>query len=115
MSYEPVKLGMQASTPSDPNAIPLPLAADSSYWSLSPEQQRRMLQDLETYRQELPQLLQQGQTGRFAIVKDGRVAGVWDTSGDALQAAKEAFGDVAVSIYLINPKDLARFEQLERR
>ena len=46
MSFEPVKLGMQASTPSDPNAIPLPLAADSSYWSLSPEQQRRMLQDL---------------------------------------------------------------------
>ena len=80
---------------------------------VSPEQWERALRDLDTYRQQLPRLLQEGHAGRYALIKDDRVLSIWDTVGDALQAAGERFGMEAVATYKINPLDVERFAFLD--
>jgi len=77
------------------------------------EQWERALRDLETYRRQLPRLLQEGHAGRYALIKDDQVVSIWDTVGDALQAAGERFGAEAVATYRINPLDLERFAWLD--
>jgi hypothetical protein len=69
----------------------------------------RAQRDLETYRRELPRLLQEGNAGKYAIIKDDQVVSIWETLGDALQAAGERFGLEAVATYHINPLDVERF------
>ena len=76
---------------------------------VSAEQWDRARRDLETYRQQLPRLLQEGHAGRYAIIKDDQIVSIWDTVGDALQAAGERFGLEPVATYQINPLDVARF------
>ena len=80
---------------------------------VSPEQWERALRDLATYRRELPRLLQEGQAGRYALIKNDQVVSVWDTVGDALQAAVERFGLEPVATYKINPLDVERFTLLD--
>jgi hypothetical protein len=80
---------------------------------VSPEQWERALRDLATYRRELPRLLQEGQAGRYALIKNDQVVSVWDTVGDALQAAAERFGLEPVATYKINPLDVERLALLE--
>src|SRR5436305_1953424 len=80
---------------------------------VSPEQWDRVQRDLQTYRRELPRLLQEGHAGRYAIVRDGQVVSVWDTLGDALQAAGERFGPEPVATYQVNPLDVERFALLD--
>jgi hypothetical protein len=76
---------------------------------VSPEQWDRAQRDLQTYRRELPRLLQEGHAGRYAIIKDDQIVSLWDTLGDALQAAGERFGLEPVATYQINPLDVERF------
>ena len=80
---------------------------------VSPEQWERALRDLATYRRELPRLLQEGQAGRYALIKNDQVVSVWDTVGDALQAAAERFGLESVATYKINPLDVERLALLD--
>jgi hypothetical protein len=50
----------------------------------------RLEKELETYQAELPKLLKE--QGKFAVVKDAQVAGVFDTYPDALKQGYERFG-----------------------
>jgi hypothetical protein len=80
---------------------------------VSPEQWERAQRDLDTYRRHLPGLLQDGHAGRYALIKDDQVLSIWDTVGDALQAAGERFGTYPVATYRINPLDVERFALLD--
>ena len=80
---------------------------------VSSEQWERALRDLATYRRELPGLLQEGHAGRYALIKNDQVVSVWDTVGDALQAAAERFGPEPVATYKINPLDVDRLALLD--
>jgi hypothetical protein len=99
--------------PQDPAAIPVPIPAWSSFWSQPEEERSRLIADLETYRRELPRLLQEGNGGRFAIIREGAVVSIWDTRNDALQAAAERFGLGVYSIQKIDARDVDRLPQLE--
>lgn len=48
--------------------------------------------ELETYKRELPRLIQEGGQGKFALVHGDSVDSVWDTWKDALQAGYDRFG-----------------------
>jgi hypothetical protein len=76
---------------------------------VTPEQWNRAQRDLETYRLHLARLLQEGHAGKYAIIKDDQIVSIWDSVGDALQAAGERFGLEPVATYLINPLDVERF------
>jgi hypothetical protein len=80
---------------------------------VSPEQWERAQRDLQTYRRELPRLLREGHAGKYAIIREDQVVGVWDTVDDALQAAGERFGLEPVATYQINPLDVERFALLD--
>src|SRR5436305_11595072 len=80
---------------------------------VSSEQWERALRDLETYRRQLPRLLQEGHAGRYALIKDDQVLSIWDTVGDALEAAAERFGMEPVATYKTNPLDVERFPLLD--
>jgi hypothetical protein len=80
---------------------------------VSPEQWDRAQRDLQTYRRELPRLLQEGHALRYAIIREDQVVSIWDTLGDALQAAGERFGLEPVATYRINPLDVERFALLD--
>ena len=80
---------------------------------VSPEQWDRAQRDLQTYRRELPRLVQEGHAGRYALIRDDQVVSIWDTVGDALQAAGERFGLEPVATYQINPLDIERFALLD--
>jgi hypothetical protein len=80
---------------------------------VSPEEWERAKCDLENYRRHLPHLLQDGHAGRYALIKDDQVLSIWDTVGDALQAAGERFGICPVATYKINPLDVERFALLD--
>ncbi|HEX4146209.1 MAG TPA: hypothetical protein VHY91_22095 [Pirellulales bacterium] len=47
--------------------------------------------ELETYNRNKERLVSQSE-GKFVVIHDGDIAGVWDTYEDALQAAYEKFG-----------------------
>ena len=78
-----------------------------------PEQWDRAQRDLHTYRRELPRLLREGHAGKYAIIRDDAVVSIWDTLGDALQAAGERFGTEPVATYQINPLDVERFALID--
>jgi hypothetical protein len=80
---------------------------------VSPEEWDRAQRDLQTYRRELPRLIKEGHAGRYAIIRDDQVVSIWDTVGDALQAAGERFGLEPVATYQINPLDVQRFALLD--
>lgn len=79
------------------------------------EQWERAVRDFETYRRELPNLLQQGHAGRYAVIKGDQVLGIWDTIDDALQAADDRFGAEPVATFKINPLDIERFALMDAR
>lgn len=88
----------------------LPLPATPS---LTPEERARLERDFETYRRELPRLLQEGHANRYVIIRDDHVVSIWDTASDAIQAACEKFGLEPVAINKLNPQDVQRFALLE--
>lgn len=46
--------------------------------------------ELETYNQKLPELM--AHEGKFVVIRDGEIAGLWETYEDALQAGYAKFG-----------------------
>jgi hypothetical protein len=68
------------------------------------------------YRRELPRLLDEGEAGRYALVKGDQLLSVWDTSGDAIQAGYQRFGlDDPFVVQKISPRDLQLFAMLDAR
>jgi hypothetical protein len=47
--------------------------------------------EMETYRRELPNLLETDE-GRFVLIQGDKVDSVWDTRADAVQAGDDRFG-----------------------
>jgi hypothetical protein len=80
---------------------------------VSAGQWERAQRDLETYRRELPRLLQEGHAGKYAIIKDDQVVSIWDTVDNALEAAGERFGLEPVATFQINPLDVERFALID--
>lgn len=50
------------------------------------------LELLAIYEKEKARLMAEGSTGKFALVGDGKIVGVWETYEDALQSGYERFG-----------------------
>jgi hypothetical protein len=58
-----------------------------------PPQLQPLATEVRTYFRELPRLLDDGQAGRFVLVKGDATYGVWDTQRDAIQAGRDRFPD----------------------
>jgi hypothetical protein len=112
MPFEAVKQRVVIDPPTNPDAIAVPVPAESSFWALPAEEQQRLMNDLETYHRELPRLLEEGHAGMFAVIRNGQVVGIWDRQDAALEAASERFGPAPVAIYPVKPQDLQRLAQL---
>jgi hypothetical protein len=69
--------------------------------------------EIATYRRELPRLLQEGQGGRWALIKGGDLVSIWDTQRDAIQAGRERFGLEPILVKHIDRRDPERFARLE--
>ena len=80
---------------------------------VSPEEWERALCDFETYQRELPRLLREGHSSRYAIIKDDQVLGIRDTVAEALEEAGNLCGAQPVATYKINPMDIERFAILD--
>ena len=72
-------------------------------------------QEFETYRRELPRLLQEGHAGRWALIRGDEVVSVWDTQRDLLQAGHERFALEPFAVKHIDPRDEQRVAILEAR
>lgn len=69
-------------------------------------------EEIAVYRRELPRLLQEGEGGRYALIKGSEILSIWDTRRDGLQAACEKFGLEPFAVKLIDPQDVARFAMM---
>jgi hypothetical protein len=75
--------------------------------------------EIATYVRELPRLLEEGEEGRYALIKDDEILSIWDTDGDAIQAGVEKFGLDPICVMKIDARNVARYavlmEQIEER
>ena len=109
LSMPSVPAGL-AGPPTRQHSVELKFAEGSSFQSLPREEQKRMIDYLRTYRKELPRLLDEGEAGRFAVIKGNKVAHVWDTADDAIQAATLLIGTDQFAVYQVKPQDLDRLD-----
>lgn len=66
---------------------------DHPLWPTAfPEQLNSLRAEIEAHYRALPQLLEDGEEGRYAVVKGDTVYSVWDTFRDARQRGGELFG-----------------------
>jgi hypothetical protein len=54
-----------------------------------------------TYMRELPRLLAEGQEGRFILIKEEEIVGIWDDFQEAIRAGHERFGVVSFLVHHI--------------
>ncbi len=76
-----------------------------------PENWKPLFRELTAYFRQLPQLLSDGETGRYAVVQGDQLVNTWDSYRDALQYGNERFGD---QLYLIHQVDARDIERLAR-
>jgi hypothetical protein len=70
--------------------------------------------EIATYLRELPRLLDEGWSGKHAIIHGNDVVSIWDTQNDAIQAAREKFGpDAPIFVKSIEGRDSERFGWLK--
>jgi hypothetical protein len=53
------------------------------------------------YLRELPRWLAEGQEGRFVLLRDGEVIGLWDTWREAVDTGRQRFGMVPLMVHQI--------------
>jgi hypothetical protein len=53
------------------------------------------------YLRELPRWLAEGQEGRFVLIKDGEVIGLWDTWRETVDTGRARFGMVPFMVHEI--------------
>jgi hypothetical protein len=76
-----------------------------------PEKLAPLRTEIETYYRELPRLLEEGEEGRYAVVKGATVHGAWDTYRDARQRGGELFGLEPFMVQVIDHRFLAAYER----
>jgi hypothetical protein len=77
-----------------------------------PDNLKPLAAEVATYCRELPRLLEEGEAGRFAVIKGDLVLGAWDTYRDALQYGYERFGAEPFMAQRIDPRDVERLARL---
>ena len=70
-------------------------------------------QEIVTYLREVPRLLQEGEDGRYALLKGNEVLSIWDTESDAIQAGVDKFGLDPICVLKISPNELKKFGWLD--
>jgi hypothetical protein len=70
--------------------------------------------EVHTYFRHLPQLLGDGNAGRFVVVKGDGVFGVWDTYRDAIESGHDHFADGRFLAQQIDPRLLDTFGEFFR-
>jgi hypothetical protein len=68
-----------------------------------------------TYRREFPRLLREGHAGRFALIHDDRLLGIWDTQQAASQEGRHHFGLAPITVKKIDARDVERLALLDAR
>ncbi|MBI2803629.1 MAG: hypothetical protein HYX68_01430 [Planctomycetes bacterium] len=75
--------------------------------------------ELATYVRKLPQLIEDGAEGRYALIKGEDILSLWDTQRDAIQAGRERFGLAPICVVKVEGRKLERFalllEQIKER
>ena len=74
---------------------------------------KRSEKEIAAYRRELPRLLEEGEAGRYALVRGDQLVSIWDTQGDAIQAGCDKFGLEFFYIKKIDTRDPERFAMLD--
>lgn len=86
------------------------LPPDHPAWPTEfPEKLTPLRTEMETYYRELPRLLEEGEEGRYAVVKGDTVYGAWDTFRDARQRGGELFGMEQFMVQVIDARFLIGF------
>jgi hypothetical protein len=75
----------------------------------------RLEREFHTYRRALPRLVAEGYAGKFALLHEGQILGLWDTHEVASQEGRGRFGLVPISVKKIDPRDLERLALLDAR
>jgi hypothetical protein len=57
-----------------------------------PEKMKARAPEINTYMRAAPQLLREGNDGKYVLINGDQLFGIWDTFGDALQAGYDRFG-----------------------
>lgn len=68
--------------------------------------------EIATYVRELPRLLEDGEEGRFALIKGDEILSIWDTNGDAIQAGVEKFGLDPICVMKVDERNVERYAAL---
>lgn len=83
------------------------LPPDHPAWPTEfPEQLAPLRTEMEAYYRELPRLLEEGEAGRYAVVKGTEFCGTWDSFRDGLQYGYERFGGEQFMTQKIDARDL---------
>jgi hypothetical protein len=103
---------------SEAQLVPTPEAADavqgsgtplaSTCQEVIPENWKALFTELTAYYRRLPELLAQGNAGRYVVVKGDSLCNVWDSYRDALQYGHERFGDQLFMVHCVDPRDMER-------
>ncbi len=75
----------------------------------------RLEREFATYRRELPRLLAEGHAGRFALVHEDQILGIWDTQQAASQEGRHRFGLDPITVKKVDPRDAERLALLVAR
>lgn len=100
---------MSTDTPPVP-AGPIPDQADVV--AKLPTAMRPYVGHLEAFYRALPGLIADGETGRYAIVRDDGIHGVWDTRRDASQRGYELFPDGLFLRQKVEPRMIPHLAKL---
>jgi hypothetical protein len=76
-----------------------------------PEVLEPLRAEIAFYFAKLPEFVEQGHEGRFALIRGSTVT-FWDTFADAYQAGREAFGMERFLAQPVDSRDLERIELL---
>lgn len=88
------------------------LPPDHPLWPTQfPEQLAPLRAEIEAYYRELPRLLEDGEEGRYAVVKGNTVHGAWDTYRDARQYGGMMFGMEPFMVQVVDSRFLAAYEK----
>lgn len=86
------------------------LPPDHPLWPAEfPENLNLFRTEMEAYYRALPRLIEEGEEGRYAVVKGDTVYSVWDTFRDARQRGGELFGMEQFMVQAIDERFLVGF------
>ncbi len=74
----------------------------------TPEVWKPLFTELTTYYRHLPELLADGEAGRYVVIKGDEVCHAWDTPRDAGLYGHERFGDEIFMIHKVDPREVER-------